>query len=186
MPAPREVSIGGMTALGTVRAPRTSRFLLRLAITSLVLAGAMTALGPASHPPAVQAGTAEYMEGLLVKWINAARTNRGVPALRVGSKLTTFAGERAKTMASTNKLAHPSCLACMLRQKGVSFSSCGEVIASTSYPWGYDAARSIYRAWRGSSGHWSILMSRSYTRLGIGVAYRSSTRSTFAAGVLVR
>ncbi len=174
-----------MTATRHVRDSRTSRLLLRLVITSLVLAAAVTALGPASHPEPVSAGTAEYMEGLLAKWINAARVNRGLPELRIGSKLTTFAGERAKTMASQNKLAHPSCLSCLLRQAGVSFSTCAEVIASTSYPWGYDAARSIYLAWKGSSGHWSILMSRSYTRIGLGVAYRSSTRSTFAAGVLV-
>ena len=175
-----------MTATASVRPARTSRLLLRVAITSLVLAAAMTALGPASDPTPVRAGTAEYMEGLLVKWINAERTNRGVPAMRVGSKLTAIAGDRAKTMASTNKLSHPSCLSCFLRQKGVSFSSCGEVIASTSYPWGYDAARSLFRAWKGSSGHWSILMSRTYTRLGIGVAYRSSNGATYAAGLVVR
>jgi uncharacterized protein YkwD len=175
-----------MTATAPVRHSRTSRLFLRLAITSLVLAAAMTAVGPASHPKVVNAATAEYVEGLLVKWINAERTSRGIPALRIGSKLTTFAGDRAKTLASNNKLAHPSCLSCMLRQRGVSFSVCAEVIAGTTYPWGYDAARSIFRGWKSSSGHWSILMSRSYTRMGIGVAYRSSNHTTFAAGVLVR
>jgi uncharacterized protein YkwD len=167
-----------------VRRAPASRFLLRLAITSLVLATALTVLGPASHPPPARAGAA-YMESLLVKWINNARMSRGIPALRVGSKLTTFAGERARTLASTNKLAHPDCLACLLRNAGVSFSACGEVIASTSVPYGYDAARSIYRSWRGSSGHWSILMSRSYKRFGVGIAYRSSNRVTFGAAVLV-
>ena len=174
-----------MTSPAT-RPSRPAALLARIAMLSLVLAGAATMVGPVAHPEPVSAGTAEYIEGLLVKWVNQARSARGVPALRVGSKLTELAGDRAKTLASTNKLAHPSCLSCLLRQAGVSFSSCGEVIAGTTYPWGYDAAKSIYRSWRGSSGHWSMLMSRSYTRLGMGVAYRSSNRTTFAAGLLAR
>jgi uncharacterized protein YkwD len=173
-----------MTATTPVRPVRTPRFLLRLTITALVLAAALTALGPVSNPPPARAG-ALYMESLLVKWINNARANRGIPTLRVGSKLTDFAGYRARTMASTNKLAHPDCLACMLRKAGVSFSACGEVIASNNYPYGYEAARAIYRAWKNSSGHWSILMSRSYKRFGVGIAYRSSNRTTFGAAVLV-
>lgn len=124
------------------------------------------------------------MESLLVKWINSARANKGIPQLRVGSKLTDLAGYRARTMASTNKLAHADCLACLLRSRGVSFSACGEVIASNSYPYGYEAARAIYRAWKGSAGHWSILMSRSYRRFGVGIAYRSSNRATFGSVVL--
>ena len=173
-----------MTANPTTRPGRLSRSFARFALLSLVLASAMTVVGPVSHPAPVSAGTAEYMEGLLVKWINGARQARGLPALRVGSKLTDLAGDRAAELARANKLFHPDCLACILRQRGVSFTRCGEVVAGTTYPWGYDAARSIYRAWRGSSGHWSILMSRSYTKLGIGVAYRSSNHTTFAAGVL--
>jgi uncharacterized protein YkwD len=89
-------------------------------------------------------------------------------------------------MASAGKLFHPSCLSCLLRKRSVSFSKCAEVIAYTSYPWGYDAARSIFLWWKGSSNHWGILMSRDYTRIGIGVAYRSSSRTTYASGILVR
>jgi uncharacterized protein YkwD len=167
-----------------MRAPRTPRSVARVAFVALVLAGAVTALGPVSHPAPVSASTATYMEGLLVKWINNARENRGIPRLTVGDKLTDFAGYRAKTLASNNKLTHPSCLSCLLRQWSISFSTCSEVIAGTTYPWGYDAARSIYLAWKGSSGHWSTLMSRSFKRFGVGVAYRSSNRTTFAAAVL--
>ena len=183
-PWSQEVSIGRMTASPSARAHRLPRSLARFALLSLVLAAGLTVVGPVSHPAPVSAGTAEYMEGLLVKWINADRQARGVPAMKVGSKLTDLAGDRAVELARANKLYHPSCLSCLLRQRGVSFSSCGEVVAGTTYPWGYDAARSIYRSWKGSSGHWSILMSRSYTKFGIGVAYRSSNHTTFAAGVL--
>jgi uncharacterized protein YkwD len=167
------------------RAPRALVSLTRLLAIAIVLSTALTIVGPASHPKAAAAQTtAEYMEGLLVKWVNDARANRGIPRLMVGTKLTDLAIYRAKTMASNNKLAHPSCLGCLLTKWGITWHTCAEVIGSTTYPWGYQAALSIYRAWRGSSGHWSILMSRSYTRFGIGVAYRSSNHTTFAAAVL--
>lgn len=162
--------------------PRPARSSILLAAALLAFVG--FAVGPVAHPAPTNAATADYMEGLLVKWINAARQARGVPAMKVGSKLTDLAGDRAVELARANKLYHPSCLSCLLRQRGVSFSSCAEVVAGTTYPWGYDAARSIYRSWKGSSGHWSILMSRTYTKFGIGVAYRSSNHTTFAAGVL--
>ena len=169
------------------RAPRALATLTRLLAVAIVLSAALTIVGPAAHPQAAAAQTtADYMEGLLVKWVNQARANRGVAALHVGSKLSDLADYRAKTLASTNKLAHPSCLGCLLTKWGISWSTCGEVIAGTTYPYGYQAAQSIFRAWKGISGHWSMLMSRTYTRIGMGVAYRSSNHTSFAAGILAR
>jgi uncharacterized protein YkwD len=70
----------------------------------------------------------------------------------------------------------------VFRSYGISFRTCGEVLAWTSYPWGYQAAKAIFNSWKSSSTHWSILMSRSFTKIGIGVAYRSSNHTTWAAG----
>ena len=142
------------------------------------------AVGPVAHPAPAQASTASYMEGLIVKWVNHARANRGIAPLRVTTRLTNLAGDRSATLASTQNLVHPSCLSCLFRSYGISFSRCAENIAMTSYPWGYEAARSIYRGWKNSSSHWSILMSRSYHRIGVGVTYRSSNRTTWAAAEL--
>jgi uncharacterized protein YkwD len=116
--------------------------------------------------------------------VNNARANRGIPALKVGTKLTDLAGDRAATLAKTEKLVHPSCLSCTFQSYSISFDTCAEVIAYTTYPWGYDAARSIFLTWKHSPGHWSLLMSRSFHRIGMGVAYRSSDHSTWAAGEL--
>ena len=169
------------------RAPRALVTLTRVLAIAIVLSAALTIVGPASHPKTAAATTtADYIEGLLVKWINAARVYRGVPALRVGSGLSDFADHRAKQLASSNTLSHPSCLGCLLTKWGIPWTTCAEVVAGTTYPYGYDAAKSIYRGWKASSGHWSILMSRSYTRIGMGVAYRSGNHTTFAAGVLAR
>jgi uncharacterized protein YkwD len=161
----------------------------RLGRTSLVLAAliaAFTALavGPVAHPEPVSAGTAATMESKILGWINNARDNRGLRPLRVTDKLRDLAGDRASTMARTGDLEHPDCLSCLLRNRDISFDTCAETIAFTTYDWGHDAARSIFTAWRGSSGHWDILMSRKLRRIGVGVAYRSQNDGTFGAAVL--
>ena len=137
-----------------------------------------------SHSRAVNAGTAANMESKILGWINDARDNRGLRPLRVTDKLRNLAGDRASTMARTGDLEHPDCLSCLLRNRDISFDTCAETIAITTYPWGHDAARSIFTAWKGSSSHWGILMSRSLKRIGIGVAYRNSNNATFGAAVL--
>ena len=173
-----------MTHASPRPATRTARSLVRLVLASLVLVTAVAVVGPVAHPETANAATGDYMEDLLVTWINDARHDRGLPALKVGWRLEDMAGDRAATMASTGQLAHTSCLSCALRSRSVEFKSCGEVIAYTTYPWGYDAARQIFLGWKRSSGHWGLLMSRSFTRFGIGVAYRSKAGTTYAAGVL--
>jgi uncharacterized protein YkwD len=175
-----------MTAALSFRATGPAATLVRVAFAALLLAAAVSIVGPLSHPARVEASTASNMEAYLVKWINDARANRGVPRLTVGSKLTTYAGYRASKMASQNKLAHPSCLGCELSARDISWNVCGEVIASNNYPWGYQAARTVYNSWKNSSGHWNLLMSPNFKRFGVGVAYRSANKTTFAAAVLVR
>lgn len=173
-----------MTAALSIGATRPATSFVRVALAALALAAAFAVVGPVSHPARVEASTSTYMEGLLVKWINDARAARGIPRLTITTRLTDLAGDRATQLAAANRLSHPSCLGCLLTRRGISWRTCGEVVAGTTYPWGYQAARSLFNSWKGSSGHWSLLMSRSYNRFGVGVAYRSSNRTTFAAGVL--
>jgi uncharacterized protein YkwD len=170
-----------MRAMSTHPRARVSRLALVAAFTALVTLGG----GSLANPAPANAGTAETMEAYLLKWINNARANRGVPRLALRVRIIDLAGDRATAMASRNDLYHANCLACSLRNRGVSFKRCGEVIAYTTYPWGYEAARSIFNGWKRSSTHWGILMSRSYNRIGIGVAHRKSNGSTWAAAILV-
>ena len=44
--------------------------------------------------------------------------------------------------------------------------------------------KKCFLGWKNSPGHWSLLMSRSYKRIGVGVAYRSSNHSTWGAADL--
>jgi uncharacterized protein YkwD len=165
--------------------PRSPRSIhASILLVALLVAFLGFAVGPAAHPAPASASTASYMESLIVKWVNNARANRGVAPLKVGSLLVDLAGDRAVTISKTQTLAHPSCLSCVFRSYGISFSMCGEVLAWTSYPWGYQAARNIFNGWKGSPSHWSILMSPSFHRIGVGVAYRSANHTTWAAGEL--
>jgi uncharacterized protein YkwD len=162
--------------------PRPAR--RSILLTAVLAAFLGLAIGPVAHPAPTNAGTADYMEGLIVKWVNNARANRGIPRLDVGPKLTRLAGDRAWTLAQTGSLAHPSCLGCVFQNYGISFRTCGEVLAMNSYPWGWQAARTIFLTWKHSPGHWGILMSRAYHRIGVGVSYRASDHTTWAAGDL--
>ena len=161
----------------------------RLARPSLVLVAFIAAfaaltVGPAAHPEPVRAGVAANMESKILGWINDARQRRGIRELRVTDKLRNLAGDRATQLARSGDLEHPDCLSCLFNSRDISWDHCGEVIAMTTYDWGHDAARSIFESWRGSKPHWDLLMSRSFGRIGLGVAYRAQGDSTWGAGVL--
>ena len=168
-----------MRAMST-RSPRPAHSSILLVAAFVAFLG--FAVGPVAHPAPASANTASYMESLIVGWVNNARAQRGVPALKVGTILTDLAGDRAAASARNQSLNHPSCLACVFRSYRVTFSTCGEVLAWTSYPWGYQAAKTIFNSWKSSPTHWTILMSRSFKVIGVGVAYRSSNHTTWAAG----
>jgi uncharacterized protein YkwD len=168
---------------------RTPRSTLRLSLRQLVLTAALgaviaSAVGPVANPGPVQASTATTMQSELLGWINGARASRGLAPLRQLAALSSYAASRAASMASTGVMAHPSCLGCQMTARGIQYYSCGEDIAATTYPWGNQAALSIYNAWKASPGHWAILMSATYNYIGIGVAYRSSSQTTFGAADL--
>lgn len=162
-----------------------ARFALRrLVVAAALTAGLATAVGPLANPAPVSAGTAETIEAKLLTWINDSRAGKGLLPLRPLPGLVALADDRAATVASTGRLAHLSCLGCVLSDRGVQWYSNGEVLAYTTYPFGDQAAQSLFNSWKSSPFHWSILMSAKFNYIGLGVVYRSSNHTTFAAGVL--
>ncbi|MEA2674653.1 MAG: hypothetical protein QOI92_1845 [Chloroflexota bacterium] len=156
----------------------------RLALVACFVAVGALSVGPGANPAPVAASTTTTMQSELLGWVNSARASLHLAPLRLLSSLTSYAAGRATKMASTGVMAHPSCLGCELTSHGIQYYSAGEDIAWTSYPWGDQAAQSIFNGWKGSSGHWAILMSNKYNYIGIGVAYRSTNRTTFASADL--
>lgn len=156
----------------------------RLALLASLAALVAVGVGPLAHPSPVAAATAETMEANLLSWTNAERAKRGLVPLRLLSSLVTYSGGRATTLASTGALGHPSCLSCELSARSIQSYSSGEAVAYTTWPWGDQAAQSIFNGWKGSSGHWALLMSNRFNYVGFGVAYRSAGASSWAAAVL--
>jgi uncharacterized protein YkwD len=161
---------------------------LRRPLVAGVLLAAVFASGfvPALQPAPVQASTATTMETEILGWINQSRVNLGLVPLRSHAGLRSLATYRAGVMASTGVLSHTiaGCLSCELNSRGIQWYSYGECIAWTSSSWGSQAAWSIFDWWRHSSTHWALLMSRTFNYIGIGVAYRSSNRTTWSSIVL--
>ena len=158
-----------------------ARASLRLAIVFAIT----LSLGVSARPAA--AGTAETMEAALLSWINSARADRGLPRLTARSDLADLAGDRAAAMAAAGVMSHEvaGCLECQLNARRIVWHLYGETIGATSYPWGMDAARSLFSALRGSPSHWDLLMGRGFDQVGVGVAYRSANKNTYLSIVLI-
>jgi uncharacterized protein YkwD len=154
-----------------------------LAVVAAVLA--LTAVS-VSLPAPTRASTESTMESSMRSWINHDRSVRGLRPLRNDPRLETLSGDRASWMASTKKLSHDSadgspCTA--MTKRSIYWYRCGEDIGWAT-GWSKATAKYIYKLWRGSSGHWGLLMSSKYNYMGIGVA-RSSNGRTYASIVFL-
>jgi uncharacterized protein YkwD len=158
--------------------------LLRLSLVAVFAATGLTVVGPVANPAAVAAVTTGAVETTILGWINTERTKRGLRPLRLHAGLVDLAGDRAVSMATTGVFKHPDCVRCMFDRRGIQYWSGTEVIAWTGYELSTDAAKSLFSAWRNSSLHWGILMSSRYNYIGLGVADKSATKGTYAAGLL--
>ena len=162
------------------RAP-VARLLLATAFAAVVGLGAI----PAIHRPAVaQAATATTIEDEILGWLNRDRAAHGLVALRLDPRLRDLAEYRAGVMASTGIMSHTiaGCLSCELTSRGIQWYSEGECIAWTGWAWGDAAAQSIYSLWHDAI-HWPLLMSAKFNYIGLGIAYRSANKTTWASMV---
>ena len=160
-----------------------ARALRHLLAISVLAAAVATGVGPLANPAPVSASTASDMEFQLLSLINDARVKKGLVPLYYYSKLWDIAGSHSSSMASKRSMYHTSCLGCVLNSYDVQRYMSGEIIAYTSYPWGSQAATSIFNGWKSSSLHWSMLMSNKFNYIGLGVALGSNGK-TYATGVM--
>ncbi len=156
----------------------------RAAMVAVLLGLVLLAAGPLADPqPAAAATIASRIEARVLALVNEARANRGLDPLRTTRKLVDFAGDRAHHMASTGILKHPKCLPCKLDAREIPYEAWGETIAWTYGPWAAKSGRLLFRIWKNSPPHWSILMSPNLERIGVGVA-RASNGAIYGACVL--
>lgn len=171
---------------------RPTRHALAAALLAAALTGALPSAAGATGGTATTttattttATTISSMQSSLVRWVNQARTARGLRPLRGWTPLYNLAAYRAGRMASTGILNHSigGDLGSELTARGVRWYSFGEAIGWTTATWGSSAAWSIYTMWRASATHWAILMSSRANYIGVGFAYRSSSHATYASDI---
>lgn len=125
-----------------------------------------------ASPAPAAASTATDMGGLVLTWMNADRADRGLVPYRAWSALADLAGERAGRMADAHTLSHQVAggnVGDALSTRGVTWLGYGEIIGTSTYPWGRDAAANIYGLWKSSTVHRSIMFSDTYNYAGVGV-----------------
>ncbi len=167
-------------------------------LVSLALAGLLAIAGAGFAAPALaatsgatasstSASAPSSFENTLFGWINRDRVARGLRPLRMDGRLNDLAGSRAANLAAANVLSHQVAggnIGTTLSAWGMQWYRWGEAIGMTSYPYTTTAAGYLYGMWKHSAEHWALLMSTSFNYVGVGVAYRSSNRTTWASIVL--
>jgi len=142
----------------------------------------VAAAGPATISPAATSA-AVTMDGQILSSINADRASRKLVALRIDTRLATWATDRATWMASHATLTHTSyggspCNLFVIER--VTWYQCGEAIAYTT-TFGTKAASALYTLWKGSPEHFALITSNTFNYVGVGVAYRASNHTTYAS-----
>jgi uncharacterized protein YkwD len=131
---------------------RTARVALAAMVAGLLVAG-----GPVTSP--VEATTAP--EGNLFDLVNQARRNHQRPPLRLGQTLSRKAHRHSARMAEAGTIFHHSCLSCLAPSSD--WDAIGENVGVGS------SVRSVHRALMNSRAHRRNILSRAFTRVGVGV-----------------
>jgi uncharacterized protein YkwD len=110
------------------------------------------------------------MEGQVFYLINQRRADNGVAALTYNYSLAAAARAHSQDMAQNNFMSHTgsngSDPGSRISSYGYSYSAYGEIIYVG--PGSYNTASSAVSGWMGSSGHHDILVSSTYTEVGVG------------------
>ena len=120
---------------------------------------------------------------------NARRTARGLVKLRLDSRLSELARDRAAYMANTGRFSHTqangSDVFDMIQAQGITWYAAAEIIAwNTAGPLDYSAEFAV-QGWMGSPGHRAIVLSDDYNYVGFGLAI-ADDGTRYWAGVYLR
>jgi hypothetical protein len=127
---------------------------------------------------AASATTISAPERQIMAAVNEARAANGLVPLRSDYRLWALADDRANAMASADVLSHEvgGALDGGLGGHAIQWYGYGEVIAWSTAS-STAAAAHLFDLWRNSPSHWTLLTSRSFNYLGIGLAVSSSGRT---------
>jgi uncharacterized protein YkwD len=154
--------------------PRRPRVLRGLPLGIAVIAAALLAFSA----PSTALGWTNYSfsttdEGEMLTLINQARAANGLPAYHVGSILHDVARWRSKDMYDRDYFSHtiPSPpggnVFNELHRRGVCYTIAGENIGWNNFPDDV-ATQTLFNGWMDSPGHRALILSKDFTRIGIG------------------
>lgn len=114
--------------------------------------------------PDYEGGQDAYADAV-VELVNAERAKAGLSPLTVDEGVAEAAQERAVEIKGTFSHTRPdgSNFSTALDQKGVSYRSVGENIAS-----GQNSPEAVMQSWMNSSGHRANILKESFTSIGVG------------------
>jgi uncharacterized protein YkwD len=131
----------------------------RIARTGMaaVVAGILVVGGPAASPAEATNNAEEDLFALT----NQARVKRDRPRLRLSQSLSRKAHRHSGRMADEGSIFHHSCLSCLV--SGWEWDTIGENVGVGS------TVRSVHRALMDSRPHRRNILSRAFTKIGVGV-----------------
>jgi uncharacterized protein YkwD len=159
----------------------------RLAPLALAVLLLLPAAVPASA--ATPSGGLPAAEAAALKLLNAERTERGLVALRVDTRLMEIARQRSAYQAKTDTMSHThsggTSVFDLIEAFNVRWYGAGEIVAVNNYPTLESSAAAALDGWMGSPTHKSIILSASYNYIGLRAVYNSTGR-VYWTGVFIK
>ena len=147
----------------------------RLWAVNLLLAGALAAPSLASAEPLRPDATAAaaISRGLVLRFMNERRHERGLPPLQRSTRLDAAAGDRIRDMFERRYFDHVAPDGTQpfvwVRERGYAYAAVGENLAA-----GQRAARQVVDQWMRSKGHRANILG-DFEDIGIAIASGSPT-----------
>ena len=158
-----------------------------LTLALVLIVGLAPSVGAAENDVSDAAKAAAERRALVLT--NRIRMDRGLIRLRLDTRLTELARQRAEYMARTGEFSHTqsggTTVFDMMTSSSIRWYAAGEIIAwNTAGPLDYSAEFAV-RGWMGSPSHRSIVVSDDYNYVGFGVAV-AANGTRYWAGVYLR
>lgn len=156
---------------------------------ALLLVGGLAPATFAADTAALSESAVKAAEGNALTLTNKRRTDAGLTSLRLDTRLSALARERAEYMARTGTFSHTQSNGTdvfdLISAENIAWYGAGEIIAwNTAASLDYSAAFAV-QGWMNSPSHKSIVMSSGYNYVGFGLAIASDGKR-YWAGVYLK
>lgn len=129
-------------------------------------------------------GDVSSIEKEVVRLVNVERQKNGLNPLELDAELSRVARIKSQDMATKGYFSHTSPTYGspfdMMKQFGIKYSAAGENIAM-----GQPSAEAVVKAWMNSEGHRANILSKNFTKIGVGY-YKGSNGSPYWTQMFTR